>query len=69
MSGLQEGAGLPGHLRGHRDYGGPSPVRQGSQGTMFTNLYSIWKGGKKTQLHADISANGGGGGGSTPVRK
>ena len=29
MPGLQEGPGLPGHLGGHRDYGGPGPVRQG----------------------------------------
>ena len=38
MPGLQEGPGLPGHLGGHRDYGGPGPVRQGFESLSVQGL-------------------------------
>ncbi len=41
VPGLQEGAGLPGHLGGHRDHGGPRPVRQGSQGCPYLHTYPL----------------------------
>ncbi len=43
MPGLQEGAGLPGHLGGHRDYGGPRTVRQGSQGCPYLHILTAIK--------------------------
>jgi hypothetical protein len=38
VPGLQEGAGLSGHLGGHRDHGGPRTVRQRSQECPYLHI-------------------------------